>query len=159
MHISECLRGWYISPTLLSIFTLLAATKRSTECKLDIREGFCEEAGRTEEKREGGLCSGFCMLVNSPDNMPSRDTRYSTMLQFIEFTRGAVDIAVSCPDFYMSNEGLLFADFYSETRVFLNLRIFPFFFAFFIRLMEKSCKTSFYCASRRTHNSSTSTTV
>lgn len=74
MHISECLREWYITLTLLSIFILLAATKRSAERMLDIREGFCEEAGRTEEKREDGLCSGFCMLVNSLDNMPSRDT-------------------------------------------------------------------------------------
>ncbi|KYN08508.1 hypothetical protein ALC62_00492 [Cyphomyrmex costatus] len=52
MHIFECLRGWYTTPTLLSIFILLAATKRSTERKLDIREGFCEEAGRTEEEEE-----------------------------------------------------------------------------------------------------------
>ncbi|KYQ53709.1 hypothetical protein ALC60_07333 [Trachymyrmex zeteki] len=65
MHISECLREWYITLTLLSIFILLAATKRSAERMLDIREGFCEEAGRTEEKREDGLCSGFCMLVNN----------------------------------------------------------------------------------------------
>lgn len=76
--ISECSRRRYITPTLLSIFILLAVTKRSTERKLDI--GGKVFVKKQEEEGAGGLCSGFCMLVNSPDNVPStRDTRYSTM--------------------------------------------------------------------------------
>ncbi|EGI61431.1 hypothetical protein G5I_10314 [Acromyrmex echinatior] len=45
----------YIHTSALSKLTrypVFTPTKRSTERKLDIREGFCEEAGRTEEKRE-----------------------------------------------------------------------------------------------------------
>lgn len=94
---------------LRSIFNLLAVTERSTECKLDIGEGFYEEVGGKREEREErehgvvGFCSGSCMLVNSPDNVPlMRDTRYSTrcLLNLV-----AAGVAVSAPDFSMGNEG------------------------------------------------------
>jgi len=44
----------------LSIFTRLTVTEKSVERKLDIGEGFCGEAGRTEKEEEGFAPDSAC---------------------------------------------------------------------------------------------------